>query len=161
MFGVGILVAMSPFISSMKPSAKAKAELPRIDISVLDSGVLHFYDNPARGAFFNGYKWKLLVYKSPDGLIRVWDIPVRNGSVGMPDIHWWRPVHSCQTFALINKVEGFNKIQITCLDTDIPEWWAKHWRWYTNGKNIEQMVDDLDESSGVIEGKYFIYGKRS
>jgi hypothetical protein len=86
------------------------------------------------------------------------EIPVKNGLVGMPDLHWWKPFHNCAQFKIIKESK---KSIITCSDQSISDWWAGEWRWDMNGVNLGKFVDDLEPAKGIVEGGYFIYAKRS
>lgn len=157
-FIVGVVLASIPFFGSLRPNARAEAALPRFNISGIGAGDLYVMENPIFGGNYNGYEFKLLFYKDSFGQIKVWVVPVKDGLVGMPDIHWWRPIHQCQKFEVVT--EGTEKV-LACLDKDISDWWSKQWKWTIKGENIEGMVDDLESAKGVIEDKYFVYAKGS
>lgn len=145
------------FFGSLKPSARSNAELSRYDISGIPAGTLAIPDGPILGELFNGYKLKLLVYRSNSGQITAWRVPVKNGLVGMPDLHWFKPVHACQDLRVIGEGESRS---IACLDQNVSDWWLNEWRWSLNGINLGSMVDDLDTAVGMVEGKLFVYAKR-
>lgn len=155
---VGVILAMTPFVSSLKPSARADAQLKRFEMSRLEVEDLSILSGPSLGEVFDGYEIKLLGYRSSDGSLKVWQVPAKNGDVGMPDLHWCRPIHSCSRLSVIDIGKGAT---ISCVDEDIPDWWAKEWRWDLNGVNLGGMVDDLVEATGVVENGYFVYAKSS
>lgn len=154
---VGISFVGGVFVASMHPSARAKAALPRFSVEQLEVGTLKLLEGPDLGDF-GGYKNRLLAYKTPDGNLKVWFVPVKNGLIGLPDIRWWRPFHLCSNLSAVNQ---YNGIEITCLDENISDWWRSEWKWDITGKNLGKWVDDLLPAQGVIEGNYFVYGKNS
>lgn len=156
LFIVGLIAAMYPFWASMRPNAKAYGALPMIDVSKINDGEFLIVQRPNAFQLNNGYEYQVAIYKNMHGGVNVWDVPIKNRAVGMPDIHWWRPMYSCKNFGLTKA-----KDSIACLDSDTPEWWQQHWKWSLDGKNLEQMVDDLENTRGVLEGDYFVFGKRS
>jgi len=71
----------------------------------------------------------------------------------MPDIHWWRPSYECKDFGVV-------KGELTCKDSDTPEWWRAYWLWSLEGKALNGMVDDMEPETGSMQGSFFIVGKR-
>ncbi|WP_163834007.1 hypothetical protein [Spartinivicinus ruber] len=158
----GLMFARLPFIYSLKPNAKADAALPRIDVSDIKPGTYIFLPHPIYGELYSGYSWSVMIYRKHDGTVKAWDLTTRNGAVGMPDLHWWRPFYDCKQFGptVING-EVQENLPIQCHDADIPSnWWANEWRWNISGKNLGKMMSDLNETVGVVEGKYFVFAKR-
>ncbi len=156
LFVIGVIAAMYPFWASMRPNAKAYGALPRLDVSKVNHGEFLIVQMPNGFQLHSGYEFQVAIYKDTNGNVNVWNVPVKNRAVAMPDIHWWRPMFPCKNFGISQ-----DKASIACLDPDTPEWWQKHWRWTLDGKNIEQMVDDLERARGILEGDYFVFGKRS
>ena len=154
---VGLFFVTLPFVGSMKPSAKANAALPRIDISNLHTGEAKIYDLPNSAEYFGGYKLSLFIFKTTGGEVRAWELPTKNGNVGMPDLHWWKPYHPCKDFGLSSSQEQF-----ACQDSDLPsDWWESKWQWDLRGNSIASNIDSMPSVTGAIEGKYFVYRKRS
>ena len=91
-----------PFVGSLKPSAKAEANLPRIDVSDLKNGTFKIVEHPEFGVLYGGYMWGLFFYKGNNGAVHAWDVPIVNGHVAMPDIKWWRPAFEQKTGTAIN-----------------------------------------------------------
>ncbi|UTW46364.1 hypothetical protein KFE80_05650 [bacterium SCSIO 12696] len=152
---IGIAFIAIPFLGSLKPSQKAYADRLRVDVSHLNEGEVWISELPTLGEFSSGYEFKLLFFKGVGDELQVWRVLVKDGMVFMPDIHWWRPGYLCKNFGIFASEPEV----LTCLDKEVPEWWQKHWRWNVSGKNIEQMVDDMEPARGGVEGKYFVYGK--
>lgn len=161
---VGVLVACVPFIGSLKPSARAEAALPRIDISGIEQGTFSILPHPALGDAVREFRWSLFVLRRNDGSVRVWDVPTKDGSVGMPDRYWWLPFYACTRFgpAMVQgRVDEESLLE--CRDPEAPGgWWAHAWRWDLNGKCIgATCAEDMQVTLGIVEGRYFVYGKRS
>ena len=157
---LGLIVASIPFIESLRPNARAVANLPHIDLSEISPG--HYsLKHPEQADLFRGYKWAVFVYRKYDGSVKLWNVPVRKGKVGMPDLHWWQPIYECENFGP-TVVNG--RVQedqpITCHDPEIHESWKKVWKWDINGKNVKDSYYDLEPTKGSVEGNYFIVGKR-
>ncbi len=162
MLSLGFVLVMTPFIISLKPNLKAEALLPRIDLSDLVPGKYVIQKHPAYGNSYNGYQWGVLMYFKNDGTFKIWDVPIGNGGVGMPDMHWYRPMFSCKDFgpSLTNGLID-ESMPLKCHDDDIYEWWKPHLVWDIDGKNIKGEVDNLKPTRGHIEGNNFVFGKNS
>lgn len=161
---IALGIAVTPFGLSLKPNARADAALPRIDISNLKPEEIVLLEHPTHGYAGRDYIWSIILMKLTDGSIRAWSVPTKNGNIGMPDHHWWRPFFPCKDFGP-SKVDGLIDMHshFKCHDTDIPhEWWATAWQWDLSGKAIDSSaIGDMLEITGTIEGKYFVLGKRS
>lgn len=159
----GVLLSMTPFIESLKPNAKAIAALPRISLSNISPGEFIILDHPAYGAMYNGYKWSILIYRRYDGIFKVWDIPTKGQYVGLPDLHWWRPVFACLEFGptkISGKVD--ESLPIKCHDTETNDnQWYMKWEWDINGVTLSGGIDSLNITKGIVEGGYFVFAKRS
>ena len=97
-----------------------------------------------------------------DGSVSAWDIPTKDGRVGMPDYEWWRPMYPCSAFGpsiVDGSIDESSYIQ--CHDPETPEWWARRWRWSLSGRAVQDGMEDLPATPGVVEGTYFVFGKRS
>jgi hypothetical protein len=163
LFLVGFVGALTPFVSSMSPNAKANAALERIDISKIHPGKLILtesysgYENR-----YNGYNWSLLIYKKYNGQLNVWNIPTKGKVVGMPDIRWYRPYFECNQFGptFVNgKVDESKPIK--CHNSNQPDGWFMKLEWDIDGNVTKGHTDNMHKAIGTIEGKYFVLGKRS
>lgn len=158
-FGAALLAA--PFVGSLRPGIGADASLPAIDVSKMQAGESQLLDHPLKGDLNGGYRWSILLIKHQDGSLNAWDVPSREGKIGMPDIHWWRPFYACESFGVTRPVQGGRAV-LTCSDATLPsEYWRAEWQWTPDGKAQGQSVDDLQPTVGVFEGKYFVVGKRN
>lgn len=160
---LGLVLVTTPFIGSLRPNARGAAALPRIDISHIKPGTFELVPHPGYGAYFNGYDWSLFIYRAVDGHFLFWDVPTKDGAVGMPDLRWWRPFHQCHNFGPTFVDDSVDEAQpITCHDSELPsQWWADQWKWDINGKAIGSMVDDMQSTRGSVKGKYFVFAKNS
>ena len=156
---IGIAILFIPFASSFLPSEKVVSTSPRIDLSVINKGEYKYYPNPVRPEYLKNYKWAVLVYRKYDGLIKLWDVPIKNGKVGLPDIRWFKPIYDCNDFGptlVSGKVDESKPIK--CHDTkQLSEWWANEWRWDIEGKSLGSMVSNLHKTKGYQQGKEFIF----
>ena len=158
---IGLFGAASPFVSSLTPSAKALADLPRIDISNIEPGTMvlpssYKYEVGSR------YKYRILIYRNLAGEFKFWNVITKNGHVMMPDLKWWRPFYECKSFGPTKVGGSVDESQpIKCHDAGIEKYWAAQWQWDTNGKNLGNEVADMQTQQGTIEGNYFVLGKKS
>jgi len=157
---LGLIAAGVPFIKSMNPDAKAIAALPRIDISEIKPGQFTI-KYPNLPGWFGYYQKGVFIYRKYDGSINFWRVPVKNGKVGMPDMHWWQPMYFCENFGpnvKNGKVEEAKPI--TCHD-DAFDSWKKVWTWDINGKSAQDPYYDMERVQGYFENNYFVIGRRS
>lgn len=157
-------IASIPLGISLKPNARAEAALARIDISELKPWELVLREHPNYGKASQDYNWSILFLKLPDKSVKAWIVPAKDGHIGMPDRHWWRPIYPCKKFSLSQKNGQINNHSLLrCHDINTQyEWLLPRWQWNLNGKAIDSSaVEDMPVAVGVIKGKYFIVGKRS
>jgi hypothetical protein len=160
---LGMVFVATPFVSSLQPSKKAEAALARVDISNIEPGSFKIMDHPAYGELYNGFEWSLIIFRATDGQFYFWDVPTKDGAVGMPDLFWVRPFYPCQMFGPTIE-NGFvdESMPIICHDSELPsKWWAMRWRWDVRGKALDSMMEDLQVTRGIVDGKYFVIGKSS
>jgi len=80
----------------------------------------------------------------------------------MPDIHWWRPYYACENFHLA-AASGSEAQNWKCEYSNIEfgESWKRQWHWSQDGKNLGDWgVDDMEPTVGMLDGHYFVVGKR-
>ena len=150
----GIVLASSPFILSMEPSAKVKAARSQHDISKLEAGD-YIVEPFARGSAWNDV---VLIIKNWDGSIYSYMAPTEDGKVVMPDRWWGWGHYNCSNFG--PEIGANNKIKesgfIKCHDTDVPEWrqeeWA--WEWSYSGKSQRTWMDNMYSPGHEIKGRY-------
>ena len=157
---LGLAFIAVPLIGSLKLNAKADAALPRMDLSQLQPGRPEIRDHPLYGKMFGEFSWSVLVLKHAHGKVSVWDIPTRDGKVAMPDIRWWRPFYVCASFVLSARAAG-ESVRFHCTDAEVPDFWRGEWQWSESGTALGNNVDDMQATAGAIEGKYFVFAKRS
>jgi hypothetical protein len=160
---IGFVGALTPFVLSLSPNAKANAALKRIDISQIQPGkpiLTEAYSEYENG--YNDYNWSLLIYKKYSGELNVWHIPTKGKVVGMPDIWWHRPYFECSQFGptFVNGKVDENK-PIKCHYSNQTDGWFMQLEWDIDGKVIKGHTNDMHKAIGTIEGKYFVLGKRS
>jgi hypothetical protein len=111
---------------------------------------------------FNDWILQVFVYRKLDGTLKVWRVPTKNDSVGMPDLHWWRPMLECENFGP-TKVNGMvdETLPIKCHDKETSEFWGTEWQWTIEGENMGKRVEDMDFVSGSVEGEFYVFQGRS
>ena len=159
----GLVYLAVPFVRSLSPSAEAVANLPHVDISMVAPGTIVLLKHPKPFALWNGYTNSVLVYRRIDASVVAWEVPAKDGAVGLPDLRWWRPIYACENFGPVYRDGLVDESKpLECHDLKMPsEWWAEQWRWNTEGKNLLGMVDDMPRAEGTIHGKYFVIGEDS
>ena len=158
---VGLTQLMVPFVASLSPSARADAALDRILVSDMKEGSSLIVPLAKAAISSAGWQPGLFVLRRADGTYRAWAVLLRNGHVGLPDIHWWRPMVECEQFGPTLR-DGLidASAPIKCHQGVISSWWADQWQWSVDGKSVG-AVDDLEPAQGVFEGDYFVVGKRA
>ena len=156
---LGVALVILVLMGSLRPSARADAAAPRIDVSDLQPWQTELRDHPANGKLFGGFRWSVLLLKHADGRISAWDVPTIDGKVGMPDVHWWLPFYACNRFGIAFAPPDGDPY-LTCTDANLPsEYWRGEWRWSENGKALGQSVDDMQETAGSWQGQYLVVGR--
>lgn len=159
---VGFASLFYVLIGTLNPSEKAKADIPRVDISEIHAGQFLTMETPFSGVVSRKFNFGISVYKDMKGNVQVWTTPVNDGKVGMPDVFWWRPFYECSNFG--PKIENGRVKEdsfIECRDLDVPEGWKSEWKWNLVGENQGNWTKDMLETIGVINGDYFVFHKSS
>jgi hypothetical protein len=123
---VGVVFAMVPFISALKPSARAYAELPRFEIPDLEPSSFIFVDYPLAAKPWDA---DILVVSRESGHRDYWYIPTWNGERTLPDYYWWRPGVACNDLR-----PNFTKGEIYCHDPDM----SSYQRWSLDGIDLTE-----------------------
>lgn len=157
---LGLVLVAVPLLGSLRPTVKADASLPRIDISQLKPGQPELRKHPLHEDLHGGFTWSVLLLRHADGKISAWDVPTNDGKVDMPDIHWWRPLYACEKFEL-TAVSSDDTAHFHCTDSEAPsDDWRAAWQWNEFGEAIGHSVDDMQATIGTVDGHYFVVGKR-
>lgn len=146
---IGIAGIARLFLSSLKPSERAYAEIPRVRLPVLGPGEFTYINDPTA---LDNWPSDLLLVRRRDGSLKVWIIPTRNGVHLLPDVHWWRQGNSCPRFE-----PDFQTGVIACIGSEFGEWANQAYRWDLNGKNINGQADDMQEIRGREDGGEFVF----
>jgi hypothetical protein len=148
----GIVLASSPFIFSMKPSAKAKAARSQHNISRLEIG--QFILEPFSRD--NAWNAMVLIIRDWDGSIYSYMAPTEDGKVVMPDRWWGWGYYNCSNFG--PEVGANNKIKqsgvIKCHDKDVPKWRREEWAWSYSGKSQRPWMENMYSPDHEIKGNY-------
>lgn len=156
---LGVVLLQTPFWKALTPSAQAEANLPRFDISGLRNGSYKIFLNESFPKTHNDFSWHVMVVKKPDGNIVAFDIPMKEGKVGFPDFHWWRPAWLCEDF--YPKQTAGQGFTFKCRDNKNEEnAWLSEYEWDSEGKNIQGGVSDMLKANGVIEDNKFVLHKK-
>ena len=149
---LGIAGVVQMFWSSLGPSEKAYADIPRFRVPGLKPDEFAYIKDPTA---LDNWPADLLLLRRHDGSLKVWRIPTRNGVHLLPDIHWWQVGNACPRFE-----PNIQSGVIECVGLDLGEWGRKNYRWNLDGKNIAGLVDDLWEIKGREDGNEFVLGSR-
>ena len=92
----------------------------------------------------------------------VWDVPVKDNKIGLPDRYWYFPSYLCGNFGptFVNGIVDESK-PIKCHDKAIENTIWGEYEWDINGVNLRGNASDLQRTKGVIEDGQFIIGKNS
>jgi hypothetical protein len=130
----GVIAFGIPFILSLKPAERARAVTFSVEVGGPPLGTVRTFR--CRADF-------LIAVRSTTGRMFAFRLPVRDGRVAMPDIHWWKaPIYLCRDFGL-DSARVDERATFRCADSDVPDWWASRWRWRIDGKNTASAVDDM------------------
>jgi len=92
---IGIAAVAQIFLSSLNPSDRAYANVPRIRLPALKPEAFAYVSDPTA---LDNRPTELLLVRRRDASLKVWRIPTRDGIHFLPDIHWWREGIPCQRF---------------------------------------------------------------
>jgi hypothetical protein len=151
LFGIsGFVMASVPFVASLNISERELANRPHIPIDHIgigESGLITFEGKP--------YFMTFMVYRSLNGEVRVWRIPMHKGKVLLPDIRWGRWGMLCNDFSLDKEKNVFR-----CFDDELQQhgWVTNEMLWDLNGKNLGTYTEDMILAKGTHYKKYFIVG---
>jgi hypothetical protein len=124
----GTAAVLAVLLVSSKPDAKSPAKKPLVNVEKLAPGQVIHLDTESMRYF---------VVRPPTGEIHVVAVPTEQGTVLMPDIHWWKPLMNCKDFGL-NAVGGTvtSESRFRCRDAEQPDAWVNQWQWDLFGKHI-------------------------
>jgi hypothetical protein len=136
---VGVAAIAILLTQSLRPSERAKANAIRLEASLPQLMTYQSVDGRASRLF--------IVRTSQDHLF-AFSVPLKDGKVGMPDLHWWRPFYYCTDFRP-GRSDGILPVaaEFQCHDSDMPEWWASRWKWGLDGKALtrDSGIDDMPQ----------------
>lgn len=152
----GLLALILALLQSLLPSGEDDSLLPRFDISSLGPGEVTHFDGPANTPLSR--RW--IVLRLENGEVEVFSVPVRGGSVLLPDLHWWKPGYACRRFGP-DMVQGRIAADaiIRCHDDDLPPRIAAESRWALDGENLGEMTDDIPTPRFRVEGGQLVIGR--
>jgi len=151
MLAGGAVVARM-FLSSLNPSERAFAEIPRIRLPVLKPESFAYVRDPTA---LDNWPADLLLLRRRDASLSVWRVPTKDGVHLLPDIRWWRAGVPCQRFE-----PDFRTGIIECIEPELGEWARKMYRWDLDGRNISGQADDMWEIRGREDGDEFVFAPR-
>jgi len=160
---IGVGFTMSLFIASLHPSAKADANLFRLDISNIENGEYEFFDHPRYESKSGDFEWAVMIYRHHSGKVSAYDLMHKDSLVGLPDLFWHRPAWSCKKFGptvISGKVDESKPIK--CHDNiENLDYWQPDLEWNIDGNSTKGGMKDMYSTKGIVEGKYFVFGKSS
>ena len=145
---IGIGGVAKIFLSSLEPSDRAYAEIPRFYLPALKPEEFVYIKDPTA---LDNWPSDLLLVRRSDGSLKAWRIPTRNGIHLLPDLHWWREGAPCSRFE-----PNFQSGMIECIESERGEWARKAYRWSLDGKNITGQADDMWEIRGREDGNEYV-----
>jgi hypothetical protein len=144
----GTVLVLVALLASSEPDVKSPAKKPSVNVEKLAPGQVIHLDTESLRYF---------VVRPPTGDIHVVAVPTEQGTVLMPDIHWWKPFMNCKDFGL-DAVDGIvtSDSRFRCRDVAQPEAWVQQWQWdlfgkhvaTTGGKKLDNMYRVRFERSG-------------
>ena len=137
---LGIIAFTAVLVSSWGPSRLAE-----------NIGIVVDEPRPPQGTYvtrdFDDVR--LLIVAAPSGELSAFVLPLRDGKVMLPDLHWWRMGYICTDFRP-ESTDGTitNGSIFECHDAQRSEWSRISWRWTIDGKNLrgagDMTVDDFN-----------------
>ena len=123
---------------SLKPHKKPP-NLPFANVATLTAGHSITVDTDSLRYF---------VVHPINGELHVVAAPVDQGTVMMPELHWWKPLMNCKDFGVDAAIGTItNDSRFRCRDADQPEAWVKQWQWDVHGQHIAvpdgQKIDNM------------------
>lgn len=151
MLGITAVCGMYVFTSTLLPSARSDAALPRVETASISPKSYRFGPD-----LYDGYpKGEILFIRTAEGRLHAWFVPVQDGVRHLPDGPWWKlglPCHSLRP--------DFGKGQISCEDADLPAWAKERYRWSLTGKRLSTQAEDMLAIPGIEEGGFVVFHKR-
>ena len=126
----GVAAVSLLFVSSLRPSERARARAIVLQEPIPDLGTFRVYDE--RNS-------RLFIVRTAADEVWAYTVPLRNGKVRLPDMHWWSPYYDCADFrpdsdgAVLLAGANFH-----CHGPNVPASWEHHWHWHLNGENVEK-----------------------
>lgn len=154
---VAIALMVYVFVSSLQPSARAKAARSQHDIRELQAGQYR-YDIFSRGSAWNE---KVLLIRDWDHRLYVYLVPTEDDKVPLPERWWWWGWHKCSDFRPETDKTGFLKKGgvIKCHDEDLPEWGMELWQWSYDGEPKKNWIAKMKAPSIDLKDDYIYINK--
>lgn len=152
---LGALAAGMPFYQSLKPSAAAGKDLPRLDVSMLQPGHFAWFELPWDVG--QARSWRLLVLRMHNGDLRGFQLPFSNDVLAMPDFRWGRFAYGCSRFGPASEPGPFaTDALLRCHDAEVPGYWRERWLWQLDGTAISPPMEAMmggrlsEEADGIV-----------
>jgi hypothetical protein len=93
---------------------------------------------------------RLLIVAAPSGKVSAFILPLRDGRVILPDLHWWRFGYLCADFRTETTDETITDSSIfECHDAELKGWPDNGWRWNIDGKTLSRRSWAHDDFTRV------------
>ena len=149
---VGIFLVAIPFFGSLRPSQVANElnHFERIDVADIDKNTSRIIQARPSKEWKEGDSTRLrpgrawLIIRDNTGVFRVFGVPTWEGSILMGRSFWGQFEGLCND---LGPASGANVIdagtEIRCNDEDNDSYFAPHWQWTIDGRNISREIVDL------------------
>lgn len=140
--GIGSCVVAIPFVKSWSVTDRTRAAAVLVNVADL---------KPGQWKSIDGRGERIFVVRQPTGRMVVLGVPLRNGVVMMPDIHWWHPEYPCVDFSLSvfdGQVTSASRFQCRAL-TATQDWAKGYWIWDSEGRTVGRPGNFIDDIPSI------------
>ena len=158
---IGLLATVSPFVRSLTLNAAAGKDLQRLKVGTIAAGQMRWFDDANKVLPpHSQYSERYLVVRYADESFHVFRFPVKDGLIGMPDIHPWQIDWWCKQFELQDPAQPIGPHSvIQCMDIELRQPGSRQWQWTLDGKGIGGSTSDLERPRFVVEHGEVVLGK--
>lgn len=132
---LSIVLISIPFVSSMRPSARADAVGSPVDISGQESGTVQEYVTSWGRAF---------VVRQSDSELHVFHIWTNGSTYMLPDEKWYRAFIPCEDFG-VDPAQGLatEASVFRCRSSSWGDYWEAEFVWTLDGRSLGKNTEDM------------------